>query len=115
MASQAASDAAAQGITFDIFDGNIQQDATILVDKLTQEEKHEILNIIEEMDGANSREIIDFVSQECETAAATATIRHKVVSPEELDRLACKNSAESTLYQTNWAVRVIKGTISLVF
>ena len=91
MASKAASDAAAQGITFDIFDGNIQ------------------------MDGANSREIIDFVCQECETAAATAAIRHKVVSPEELDRLAGKNSAESTLYQTNWAVRVIKGTISLVF
>ena len=52
---------------------------------------------------------IDFVSQE---QPLHRNPRHKVVTPDELDRLANNNSAENTRYQTKWATTVMKGTFS---
>ena len=63
-----------------------------------------------ELDSVNSRELMDFAMQSLGNSAdVTAKPHHKVLSVDELDRLAGKNSAESTIYQTKWATAVMKG------
>ena len=93
-------------ITFDLYDDTELPNAVILDSNLTQEEQGEMIAIVEQIDGVNSWELIDFTSQEY---AALAKPRHKVVTNEELDRLASKNMADNTLYQMKWSVTVIKG------
>ena len=66
---------------------------------------------VNELESVNSREVIDFVSQEYSCEAET--VRHKVITSEEFDRLARKNSTQSTNYQTNWAIKVIKGNYNV--
>ena len=95
-------------VSLDIFDESILSDGTILDEKLTKEEEAEMYNIVEQLESVNSKELIDFTSQEF----AAIPPRHKPVSSDELDRLAGKNSAESTSYQTRWAITVMKGTKS---
>ena len=73
---------------------------------LTQEEKEEMYVLVNELEGVNSRELIDFTSQQ---DAASEPPRHKAINTQELDRLAHKNCAEQTHYQTKWAVAVMKG------
>ena len=77
----------------------------------TSEEREEICRVVDELESVNSRELIDFTSQE----NATANPRHKLVSPAELDRLANKNSSDNTLYQTKWATTVMKGKKTFIF
>ena len=53
---------------------------------------------------------MDFAMQSLGNSAdVTAKPHHKVLSVDELDRLAGKNSAESTIYQTKWTTAVMKG------
>ena len=40
-------------------------------------------------------------------------MRFKVVSEDELDALQDENNAQSTHWQTNWAVKVMRGNIKL--
>ena len=93
-------------ITFDLYDDTKLPNAVILDSNLTQEEQDEMIAIVEQIDGVNSRELINFTSQEY---TAPAKPRHKAVTNEELDRLASKNMADNTLFQTKWSVTVIKG------
>ena len=89
-------------ITFDIFDGKELTEEDIFNTGISQDEVQEIANVVQAMDGVNSREIIDFCSQQNET-------RHRSVSDNELDRLAGKNNAITTNYQTRWALTIIQG------
>ena len=90
-------------IAFDLFANNDESCDNILDGKLTQEEAEEITAIVEQLESVNSRELIDFCTPPEEH-------RHKQITADELDRLAAKNNAESTIYQTKWAVTIIKGT-----
>ena len=91
-----------QVITFKLYDNSVLSEEGILTDKLTDEEYHEMCSIVTEFQGNNSRDLIDFLSQQPEP-------HHKAVTPEELDRLASKNNAESTGYQTKWAITILRG------
>ena len=77
------------------------------IDHLTQEEKEEICRVVEELESTNSREIIDFTDSQ--DAPLNIHPWHKLVTNDELDRLAANNSSENTLYQTKWATTVLKG------
>ena len=89
-------------ITFNIYDESDMENSNIIVDNLTQEEREEIANVVSLIDSVNSRELMDFSTQENPT-------RHKPVSSEELNRLAGKNNAITTKYQTKWALTVLRG------
>ena len=110
MASMA-EDANEQAVTFDILDNSVLSVDIIIDGDITEAEKEEMYAIVEQIDGVNSRELIDFTSQEF---APPAKPCHKVVTENELDWLAGKNMAENTLYQTKWATTVMKGTLKLV-
>ena len=66
-----------------------------------------MIRIVSELESVNSREVIDFATQQ----DTILPQRHKEVTDLELDRLASKNNAESTVYQTRWAITVFKGII----
>ena len=80
-------------ITFDIYDNSELENNDITIQDFTQEEKEEIEHVVSLIDSVNSKELMDFSTQE-------NTIRHKPVSTAELDRLAGKNNAITTNYQT---------------
>ena len=101
MASSGSNDSP-EVIFFEIFDGNILDREENLTEQLTQEEREEIMNIVESLPSVNSHELLDF-------ATPVKVLCHKSVNADELDRLACKNNAESTGYQTKWAITVFKG------
>ena len=101
--------ASEQVVSFDIFEGDILDSSTILTENLTQEEKEEMYVLVNELEAVNSRELIDFATQQNATTAETHP-HHKLVTSDELDHLAGINSAEQTKYQTKWAIAVIKGT-----
>ena len=88
-------------ITFDIFDESDCDNNQIMVGHLTQEEEEEIHNVVSLLDSVNSKELIDFTSHE-------NNIRHKPINLVELDRLAGKNNAITTNYQTKWALAVLR-------
>ena len=94
-------DAFSDVITFDIFDDSDIENNQINVRNLTQEEQEDIANVVSLMDAVNSKELIDFSSQE-------NALRHKPINPVELDRLAGKNNAITTNYQTKWALTVLR-------
>ena len=56
-------------ISFDIFDDSDLENNEISVANLTQEEQEELANVVSLMDSVNSKELIDFSSQE-------NTVRH---------------------------------------
>ena len=88
-------------ISFDIFSDETVTNDIDIVDTLTQEEAEEIANVVSVLDNVNSRELMDFSSQE-------NTLPHKGIDDSELDRLASKNSVITTVYQTKWARTVMK-------
>ena len=59
-----AEDALEPTVTFDIIEGNILDSSNIFTEELTQDEKQEMYDIVTELDHVNSREVIDFTSQE---------------------------------------------------
>ena len=69
---------------------------------MTQEEEEEVQNVVSLLDSVNSKELIDFATQQTEH-------RHRSISEAELDPLAGKNNAQTTVYQTKWAIAVFKG------
>ena len=64
MASAGLPDANPDVITFDIFDGNMNNGDTIFTETLTEEEQNEMRSIVQEFKGVNSEELIAFTSQE---------------------------------------------------
>ena len=89
-------------ITFYIFDTNDSEDINYFAEELSKDEQEEVDRVLGLLESANSKELMDFQTQE--TGA-----RHISVSETELDRLAGKNNAQTTNYQTKWAVTVFKG------
>ena len=96
-------------ISFDLFEDIDTENMEVFTENksIPEEDKDQIDRVVTLMDSVNSREIIDFQSQENEH-------RHRLVDEEELDLLAGKNSATATNYQTRWAVTVMRGTLQLV-
>ena len=88
-------------VTFNIFGPDLGDIGTDYIDNLTEDEKKEMENIVTLLDSVPENSLDDFEPD-------TSATRHKVVTDAELDRLAGKNSAQSTLYQTKWAVVVMK-------
>ena len=93
-------------IDIDLFEGDIIETENILTGNISDEQRDQLLKLVDQIDGSTSKEVIDFATQE----EAKLPSRHKSVTDEELDRLASKNSFEATVYQTKWAVTVFKGT-----
>ena len=93
-------------VTFDLSEANLIDANNLFNEKLTQEEQEEITTIVTELEAVNSCELVDFATQE-------VTAHHKQITQDELDRLARKNSADSTVYQTKWAITVLKGIFHL--
>ena len=79
-------DAFSDVITFDIFDDSDIENNQITIRHLTQEEQDDIANVVSLMDSVNSKELMDFSSQD-------NAVQHKPVNPVELDHLAGKNNA----------------------
>ena len=109
-----AEEASAAVICFDIIDSAVIDSDKILSETLTEEEKEEMYAIVSQLEGVNSRELIDFTSQENAPPATAAPPRHKVLTEKELDCLADNNSAQQTKYQTKWAIAVLKGMFPTV-
>ena len=93
-----------QPIFFDLLDVADPENMTFFAEKMSEEEEEEVAIVISQLEGVNSKELIDFATQETEH-------RHLVVDESELDRLASKNNAQTTNYQTKWAVTVFKGNL----
>ena len=91
-------------VTFDILNGIILEADETILDNLTEDEQLEVTNVIKLLDSAKEDSLNDFETD----ANTTSATRHKNVCNDELDRLASKNSALATTYQTKWAVAVIK-------
>ena len=106
-----AEQASADVISLDILEGVDIDSADILPQEITHDQAEQVFRVIDEFEGVNSRELIDFSTQEEQLLPQ----RHKQVTDSELDRLASKNSAESTAYQTRWAITVFKGTFNQYF
>ena len=101
----------ADDFSVELFEGDILNSDTILSETISEEQREELFKICDEIQHSTTREVIDFSTPE----EAKLPQRHKHVSDKELDRLASKNSAETTLYQTKWAVTVFKGRNKLYF
>ena len=95
-------DADGKAVTFDLFnDIGLVNDLNI-TDKLSQEEKDEVMDIVNNI---NPEEF----AQEIEQAQPVKSNRHLGIQDTELDRLAAKNNALETHYQTTWAKTVFLG------
>ena len=95
---------ASDTVTFDIFDGIILEGDQTILDNLKEDEQLEVTNVRSLLDSAKEDSMNDFETD----ANTTSDSNHKIVCNDELDRLASKNSALATTYQTKWAVAVIK-------
>ena len=98
--------ASEETITFELLDSSVLDGEIILGEDITEAKKQEMFAIVDQIDGVNSQELIDFTSQEF---AQPTKPRHKTITEQELDHLAGKNMAENTQYQTKWATTVMKG------
>ena len=87
--------------TFDLINGTFINEGQEIMDNLTAEEKEEVEQVLHLIRDTHTKGGPD--------------VRHKPIDSAELDRLACKNSADSTSYQTNWAVAVFQGTLNAFF
>ena len=101
MATDADSQQFDEAITFEIFDTSDVDMANLFTEDITPGEKEEIVKVVDMVEGANSRELIDFIPDKNAT-------RHLSVDESELDCLAGKNNALTTNYQTKWAVTVMR-------
>ena len=88
-------------ISFDIFDGSILDSTHNFVDDLTEDEQKEMENIVTLLESVPENSLDDFEPVQMSN-------RDKQVNDYKLDRLAGKNSAQSTTYLTKWAVIVFK-------
>ena len=104
MADQA-DDRFSEVVSFDFLPEDLLDSDIILSENIDPANKEDIMSLVEQLNNATSREVIDFVSQD----TPQLPLRHKGVTDAELDRLAAKNSAEATIYQTKWAITVFKG------
>ena len=91
-------------ITFDLLEDIFTENNTSILDNLTPAEQVEVENVVTLLDSVKENSLDDFEDvNECHQ-----NTRHKKVTDTELDHLACKNTAQSTAYQTKWAVAVMK-------
>ena len=90
-------------VTFDLL-GEVMMDGQDILSKLTEEEQSEVHKVVTLLESAQEDSLKDFEND-------TNLLRHKPIDNCELDRLAGKNNALSTTYQTKWAVAVAKGNI----
>ena len=104
LAAAKMAEAASDLVTFDIFDGIVLDPDDTMLESLTDEEHLEVTNIVTFLESAQEDSLQHFEIDQNTTSAT----RHENVCNEELDRLASKNSALATTYQTKWAVAVIK-------
>ena len=91
-------------VILDLLDDIVLDKSTNLLDTLTEEEREEVENVVTLLDCAKEDSLQHFEL----TDESDSTGRHKNINEEELDRLAGKNSAASTSYQTKWVVCVMK-------
>ena len=95
-------------VTFDLFSTEILNENSNILENLTEEEMTEVNHVVTLLETAEKNSLDDFEDpQETE-------LRHKPVTDNELDRLASKNNANTTGYQTRWAVAVMKGAFILI-
>ena len=87
--------------TFDLVDGTFVNEGETIMAQLNDEEKEEVESILH----------IIRATQD----ADESTNRHKPIDSAELDGLAMKNNAESTGYQTKWALTVFQGEKSFFY
>ena len=87
--------------TYDLINGTFINEGQEIMDNLTAEEKEEVEQVLHLIRKTHSPD--------------GEANRHKPIDSAELNHLACKNSAESTSYQTNWAVAVFQGTYFTLF
>ena len=73
-----------------------------LIDNLTEAEQKEMENIVTLLDSVPKDSLQDF------EVDIPNPNRHKKVNDDELDRLASKNNALATTYQTKWSVVVFQ-------
>ena len=98
-------------VTFDLLDEIIAGSNVNLFDNLTEDEHSEVENVVTLLDTAKEDSLEQF--EDVETNQQNA--RHKKVTETELHRLAAKNNAQSTSYQTKWAVVVMKDRYHSIF
>ena len=89
-------------VTFDIFENALLDDSENLLSTLTEDEQNEVDNVVTLLEIAKEDSMQDFENE-------TNLLRHNPIDNTELDRLAGKNNALSTSYQTKWSVAVMKG------
>ena len=95
-------------VTFDLFSTEILNENSNILENLTEEEMTEVNHVVTLLETAEKNSLDDFEDlQETE-------LHHKPVTDNELDRLASKNNANMTGYQTRWAVAVMKGAFILI-
>ena len=91
-------------VTFDMIDGKVLDSGENVLENLTEEEHTEVNSIATLLQSAKENSLDDFENDPNTEHAAC----HKTLSETKLDRLAGKNSAQATTYQTRWAVIIIK-------
>ena len=98
-------------VNFDIIDGIILDSGDNVLQNLTEDERMEVNNVVTLLESAQEDSLQHFDLDENTTCGT----QHKNVSEEELDRLAGKNNAQVTSYQTKWASVVMKAKYYLLF
>ena len=94
-------------VFFDISDAQLLDTDEDILTKLTEDELKEMNDVVTLLDGAKEDSLNDFENQ-------NNLLRHKPIDDAELDRLAGKNNALSTTYQTRWSICVLKGKFTVI-
>ena len=94
-------------IVFDLFGETDDPDFNFLTEEMSKDEREEITTVVSLLDSVNSKELINFSTQQTES-------RYRSVNESELDRSAAKNNALTMNYQTKWAVAVFKGNMQCI-
>ena len=74
MASQSVTRGLIEPIIFDLFDANMSGNDEIFAQDLSKEEKNQIVQLVSELDNFNSRELINFATQEIQGNAGQCAI-----------------------------------------
>ena len=94
-------------VTFDILEDTIMDGDNIL-SNLSEAEQQEVEKVVTLLECAETDSLKQFEND-------TNLLPHKPVDSTELDRLANKNNAVSTSYQTKWTIAVAKGNYYCIF
>ena len=93
-------------ISFELFPDNIQLEEIENMSESENKLPEDICDLLEAVGSADQHkkemEMKDFEEQKNKN-------RFQVVSEQDLDELQDENNAQSTHWQTNWAVRVMRG------